>query len=134
MPEFLLTTLVTALSLLIVDILFSSVSISNFPTAIIAAIVLGLINGSIRPVLSLLSLPINLLTLGLFSFVVNGICFWLAGVVVPGFSVNGIAAIILGPVVLSLGTTFLNSYFADRTFPSLANLTNSEKSLEPDRK
>jgi putative membrane protein len=81
MPGFLLTTLVTALSLLIVDILFSSVSISNFPTAIIAAIVLGLINGSIRPVLSLLSLPINLLTLGLFSFVVNGICFWLAGVV-----------------------------------------------------
>jgi putative membrane protein len=134
MPGFLLTTLVTALSLLIVDILFSSVSISNFPTAIIAAIVLGLINGSIRPVLSLLSLPINLLTLGLFSFVVNGICFWLAGVLVPGFSINGIAAIILGPVVLSLGTTFLNSYFADRTFPSLANLTNPEKSLEPDRK
>jgi putative membrane protein len=134
MTGFLLTTLVTALSLLIVDILFSSVSISNFPTAIIAAIVLGLINGSIRPVLSLLSLPINLLTLGLFSFVVNGICFWLAGVLVPGFSVNGIAAIILGPVVLSLGTTFLNSYFVDRTFPSLANLTNSEKSLEPDRK
>jgi putative membrane protein len=130
MTGFLLTTLVTALSLLIVDTLFSSVSISNFPTAMIAAIVLGLINGSIRPVLSLLSLPINLLTLGLFSFVVNGICFWLAGVLVPGFSVNGIVAIILGPVVLSLGTTFLNSYFADRALPTLANLTNPEKSLE----
>jgi putative membrane protein len=134
MTGFLLTTLVTALSLLIVDILFSSVSISNFPTAIIAAIVLGLINGSIRPILSLLSLPINLLTLGLFSFVVNGICFWLVGVLVPGFSVNGIAAIILGPVVLSLGTTFLNSYLADRSFPSLPNLTNSEKSLESGQK
>lgn len=133
MTGFLLTTLVTALSLLIVDTLFSSVSISSFPTAIIAAIVLGLINSSIRPVLSLLSLPINLLTLGLFSFVVNGICFWLAGVLVPGFSVNGIAAIILGPVILSLGTTFLNSYFADRALPSLANLTNSEKSLESGR-
>jgi putative membrane protein len=130
MTGFLLTTLVTALSLLIVDTLFSSVSISSFPTALIAAIVLGVINGSIRPVLSLLSLPINILTLGLFSFVVNGICFWFAGVVVPGFSVNGIAAIILGPVVLSLGTTFLNSYFADRNLPSLANLTKSEKSLE----
>lgn len=134
MTGFLLTTLVTALSLLIVDILFSSVSISNFPTAMIAAIVLGLINGSIRPILSLLSLPINLLTLGLFSFVVNGICFWLVGVLVPGFSVNGIAAIILGPVVLSLGTTFLNSYLADRSFPILANLTNSEKSLESGQK
>ncbi len=130
MTGFLLTTLVTALSLLIVDTLFSSVSISNFPTAMIAAIVLGLINGSIRPVLSLLSLPINFLSLGLFSFVVNGICFWLAGVLVPGFSVDGIAAIILGPVVLSLGTTFLNSYFAGRALPSLANSTNPENSLE----
>ena len=134
MTGFLLTTLVTALSLLVVDTLFSSVYISNFPTALIAALVLGAINGSIRPILSLLSLPINLLTLGLFSFVVNGICFWLAGVLVPGFSVNGIVAIILGPVVLSLGTTFLNSYLADRNFPSFANLVNSEKSLESGQK
>jgi putative membrane protein len=134
MTGFLLTTLVTALSLLIVDTLFSSVYISNFPTALIAAAVLGLINSSIRPILSLLSLPINLLSLGLFSFVVNGVCFWLASVLVPGFSVSGIAAIILGPVILSLGTAFLNSYLADRNFPSFANLTNSEKSLEPGQK
>jgi putative membrane protein len=134
MPGFLLTTLVTALSLLIVDTLFSSVSINSFPTALIAALVLGVINGSIRPILSLLSLPINFLSLGLFSFVVNGICFWLAGVLVPGFSVNGIAAIILGPVVLSLGTTFLNSYFEGRTLPSFPNLSNSEKSLESGQK
>jgi putative membrane protein len=134
MTRFLLTTLVTALSLLIVDTLFSSVSINSFPTALIAASVLGLINGSIRPVLSLLSLPINILTLGLFSFVVNGICFWLAGVLVPGFSVSGIAAILLGPVVLSLGTTFLNSYFEGRSLPSLPNLTNHEKSLESGQK
>jgi putative membrane protein len=134
MTGFLLTTLVTALSLLIVDTLFSSVYISNFPTALIAAAILGLINSSIRPILSLLSLPINLLSLGLFSFVVNGICFWLASVLVPGFSVSGIAAIILGPVILSLGTTFLNSYLADRNFPSLTNLTNSEKSLESGQK
>jgi putative membrane protein len=134
MTGFLLTTLVTALSLLIVDTLFSSVYISNFPTALIAAAVLGLINSSIRPILSLLSLPINLLSLGLFSFVVNGVCFWLASVLVPGFSVSGIAAIILGPVILSLGTTFLNSYLSDRNFPSFANLTNSEKSLESGQK
>lgn len=133
MIGFLLTTLATALSLLIVDTLFSSVYISNFPTAIVAAIVLGAINGSIRPILSLLSLPINILSLGLFSLVINGICFWLAAVIVPGFSVNGIAAFILGPVVLSLGTTFLNSYLADRNFPSLPNLVNSDKSLESGR-
>lgn len=134
MTGFLLTTLVTALSLLVVDTLFSSVYISNFPTALIAAIVLGLINSSIRPILSLLSLPLNLLTLGLFSFVVNGVCFWLAGALVPGFSVSGIAAIILGPAILSLSITFLNSYLAGRDFPSFTNLINSEKSLESDRK
>lgn len=119
MLSYALTTLITALSLLIVDILFSSVSISNFPTAIVAAIVIGLINGFVRPILSLLSLPITLLTLGLFSFVVNGICFWLAGALVPGFSVHGIAATIGGPIILSLGTTFLNQYFAGRSLPKL---------------
>jgi putative membrane protein len=52
--------------------------------------------------------------LGLFSLVVNGICFWLASVLVPGFAVHGILAIILGPVVLSFVNTFLNKYFAEK--------------------
>jgi putative membrane protein len=127
MIGFLLTTLVTTLSLLIVDTLFPSVYITNFPVAIIAAVVLGFINGFIRPVLSLLSLPINFLSLGLFSFVINGICFWLASILVPGFTVNGIAAIILGPVILSLGTTFLNTYFASSDNPRLAGMFTPEK-------
>ncbi|OUC12693.1 MAG: hypothetical protein B0A82_21125 [Alkalinema sp. CACIAM 70d] len=134
MTSFFLTTLVTALSLLIVDILFKGVYIANFPAAIVAAIAIGLINGTIRPVLSLLSLPINFLTLGLFSFIINGICFWLAGAVVPGFAVHGIAATLLGPVILSLGTTFLNSYFADRTLPSFLSSGTPEKSLEASQK
>lgn len=127
MIGFLLTTLVTALSLLVVDILFRGVYIASFPTAAIAAIVIGLINGTVRPLLSLLSLPINILTLGLFSFVVNGICFWLAGVLVPGFSVHGIAAIVLGPVILSLGTTFLNQYFEGRELPMIGSSSKIEK-------
>jgi putative membrane protein len=127
MLGFFLTTLVTALSLLIVDIVFRGVYIANFPIAMIAAIALGLINGSIRPVLSFLSLPINVLTLGLFSVVVNGICFWLAGVLIPGFAVHGLAATFLGPVILSLGTTFLNQYFAGRDLPMLKS-SSLEKS------
>jgi putative membrane protein len=59
-------------------------------------------------------MPINFLSLGLFSFVVNGICFWLASVLVPGFRVDGILAILLGPVILSLVNTFLSKYFAER--------------------
>jgi putative membrane protein len=109
-----LTILATALSLLIVDIVFPGVDIANFPVALIAAAVIGLINGGIKPILQLLSLPLTILTLGGFSFVVNGICFWLASAVVPGFKVEGIIAFILAPLVLSLGNTFISKYFAQR--------------------
>lgn len=107
-----LTTLATALGLLIVDLVVPGVDISNFPAALIAAVAIGLVNGFIKPILSLLSLPITFLTLGLFALVINGICFWLASVLVPGFSVQGLLGILLGPIVLSLASTFLNKYFA----------------------
>jgi len=111
----LLTVLATALSLLVVDLVFpKGVDIANFPAALIAAVAIGLVNVFVRPVLSLLSLPLNFLSLGLFSLVVNGLCFWLASVIVPGFYVNGLLAFILGPVILSSVSTFLNNYFAER--------------------
>lgn len=111
----LLTVLATALSLLVVDLVFpKGVDIANFPAALVAAVVIGLVNAFIRPGLSLLSLPLNFLSLGLFSLVVNGLCFWLASVIVPGFYVNGLLAFILGPVILSSVSTFLNNYFAER--------------------
>ncbi|WP_107805732.1 phage holin family protein [Nodularia spumigena] len=109
-----LTAIATALSLLIVDLVVPGVNIANFPAAMIAALVIGLINGSVKPVLSTLSLPLNFLTLGAFSLVVNGFCFWLAAVLVPGFAVSGLIAFILGPVILSLASTFINKYFAER--------------------
>lgn len=114
MLGFFLTTLVTALGLLVTDIVVPGVNIANFPAAMIAAVAIGLVNGSIRPVLSTLSLPINFLTLGGFSLVVNGLCFWLASILAPGFAVRGLLAFILGPVVLSFASTLLNRYVADR--------------------
>jgi putative membrane protein len=114
MVGYLLTVLATALSLLIVDIVVPGVDIANFPSAIIAAIAIGLVNAFIRPIVQVLSLPINLLTLGLFSFVVNGLLLWLTSVFVPGFTMNGILAFILAPVVLSFSSTFLNKYFAEK--------------------
>ncbi|MFM7426151.1 MAG: phage holin family protein [Elainella sp.] len=110
----LLTTLATALSLLVVDLAVPGVDLANFPAAIVAALAIGLINSTIKPVLSVLALPINFLTLGLFSFVINGLCFWLAAVLVPGFSVHGILAFLLGPVILTFVSTLLNRYFAER--------------------
>jgi putative membrane protein len=110
MLGFFLTTLVTALSLLVVDLAVPGVDIATFVAALLAAVAIGMVNGLVKPVLSILSLPITILTLGLFSFVVNGICFWLASLLVPGFAVHGFLAMILGPVVLSLASTFLNKY------------------------
>lgn len=114
MVSFLFTTLATALSLLIVDLVVPGVDLATFPAAMIAAIALGVVNSSVKPTLSLLSMPLNFLSLGLFSLIVNGICFWLAAVVVPGFGVHGLPAIILGPIVLSFVNTFLSKYFAER--------------------
>lgn len=110
----LLTLLATALSLLVVDLAVPGVDLATFPAALIAAVSIGLVNAFIKPVLSTLSLPLTFVTLGVFSLVVNGLCFWLASVLVPGFRVDGLLAFILGPVVLSLASTFLNRYFAER--------------------
>ncbi len=112
MLGFLITTLVTALSLLVVDIAVPGVGIATFPAALAAAVSLGLVNGSIKPVLKLLSLPVTFLTLGGFSLVLNGFCFWLASLLVPGFAVKGLIGFILGPIVLSFVSTFLSGYFA----------------------
>jgi putative membrane protein len=115
-----LTVLATALSLLIIDLVVPGVNIATFPAALIAAIALGLVNFGVKPVLSLLSLPLNFLTLGAFSLVVNGLCFWLASLLVPGFTASGVIAIILGPVVLSFVNTFLSRYFVEK-YPTLAS-------------
>jgi putative membrane protein len=111
MLGYFLTVLITALALLIVDIIFPGIRIASFPIALLAGAVIGFINAFIKPILSLLSLPITILTLGLFALVVNGLCFWLASVLVPGFVVKGWIAFLVAPIVLSLASTLLNHYF-----------------------
>ncbi len=121
-----LTVLATALSLLIVDLVVPGVNIANFPAALIAAVVVGFLNSSLRPVLSALSLPLNFLTFGAFSLIVNGLCFTLAAALVPGFSAHGLLAFILGPVVLSFANTFINNYFVEKNLLSGTNKTPAE--------
>ncbi len=123
---FLVTTIATALGLLIVDLAVPGVDIANFPAAMLAAVAVGAVNSFIRPVLSVLSLPINFLSLGLFSFIVNGFCFWLASLFVPGFIVSGPLAFIFGPVILSFASTFLNHYFAEKKIGSTSSLTTPQ--------
>ncbi|MEA5517522.1 phage holin family protein [Limnoraphis robusta Tam1] len=110
----LLPLLATALSLLVVDIIFPGVNLATFPAALIAAASIGAVNWAVRPVVQVLSLPVNIVTLGGFSLIVNGLCFWLASVAVPGFQVSGILSFILGPVILSFVNTLLTNYFVER--------------------
>ena len=111
------TVLGTALSLLVVDIIFPGVNIATFPAAIIAGVIIGLVNSFIKPVLYLLTLPLNLISLGLFSLVINGICLWLASLFAPGFTVSGTVAFIFAPVVLSLVSSFLMNYTLSNEAP-----------------
>lgn len=112
MMGYLFTVLATALSLLIVDIIVPGVEIANFPSALVAGVIIGLVNAFIRPVLTALSFPLTFLTLGIFSFVVNGFCLWIASIIAPGFTMNGFLAFILAPIILSFSSTFLSKYFA----------------------
>ncbi len=110
----LLSILATALSLLVVDIIFPGVSIANFPAALIAGASIGVVNAGVKPVLSLLSLPLTIVTLGGFSLVVNGLCFWVASLFVPGFRVAGLIAFIVAPIILSFVNTLINKYFGEK--------------------
>jgi putative membrane protein len=108
MPRFITTWLITALSLLITAYFIPGFHVRNIVAAIIAAAVIGLVNAIIRPVLSLLTLPITILTLGLFSFVVNALTLWFASAFSPGFEINGFIPALLGSLVLSLVSGLLN--------------------------
>ena len=102
-----LPALVTAFSLLVLDALLPGVTLETITASVLAAIAIGVVNAIIRPIIKLLSLPLTLVTFGLFSLVVNGFCFWLASVLVPGFEVRGFIGFIVGPIALSfLSTTF----------------------------
>ncbi len=127
MLSFFLTTLTSALGLLVVDLVVPGVDIATFPIALLAAISIGLVNAFVKPILSVLSLPVTFLTLGTFSLIVNGVCFWLASLFVPGFAVHGLLAIVLAPIVLSFATTFLNKYIAETSFGQPLSGSNTAK-------
>jgi putative membrane protein len=110
----LITWLVNALALLALPYIFKSIHVDDFVTALLAAVVLGLVNALIRPVLVLLTLPVTLLTLGLFIFVINGLLFWFVGSFVPGFHVAGFWAGVFGAIVYSIISCALSALIPDR--------------------
>ena len=108
-----LRLLFNAFFLLLASYLISGVVVNSFYAALITAIVLGLINALIRPVLFLLTLPINILTLGLFSFVINGLLVMFVASFVKGFSVAGFWPAVLLSIFLWFGSVISNSLLKD---------------------
>ena len=109
----LVPALVTAFSLLILDIVLPGVDLETVTAAVLAALAIGIVNAIIKPVIQLFSLPLTIVTFGLFSLVVNGFCFWLASTLVSGFSVHGIIGFIVGPLALSFLSTTLGHYLVE---------------------
>jgi putative membrane protein len=115
--QVLLTWLINALALLIVAYIVPSIRIRGFGTALIVAVVLGLINTVLRPLLVVLTLPVTLLTLGLFIFVINALMFWLAAALLKGFEVSGFWSALLGSILYSIISWLLVALvFGQRTF------------------
>jgi putative membrane protein len=108
MPHFLLTWLLTAVSLLITAQLVPGFVVKSFVAALVAAVILGLVNAIIKPILVVLTLPITFVTLGLFLFVVNALTIWLAGSISPGFHVAGFVPALVGSIVLTIVASVLN--------------------------
>ncbi len=94
--------LLLAAALLLVAYLYPGVTVKSFGSAMIAAFVIGVFNTLLRPILVLLTLPVTLLTLGLFLFVINALMFWAAAQVLDGFAVNGFVEALIGSLIYSL--------------------------------
>ena len=104
-----LVWLINALALIAVAYLMPSIAVSSFGTALVAALVLGLVNAVVRPVLVLLTLPVTILTLGLFIFVLNGLLFWMVASWLEGFHVAGFWAGVFGAILFSLVSWLLSA-------------------------
>lgn len=113
----LLVWILNAVALWLVTVLVSGVTVEKPLHAFIAAIVLGLVNTMVKPVLIILTLPITILTLGLFLLVINALLFWGVGSVLPGFHVDGFWWGMLGALVYSILTSLLSSLLPAKTAP-----------------
>ena len=110
----LLVWLINAVALFALPYVFPWVTVDTFWTALVAALVLGLINALIRPLLLLLTLPVTIVTLGLFIFVINGLLFWWVASFIDGFHVSGFWSGVFGAIVYSLISWLLASLLLRR--------------------
>ncbi len=105
---------INALALLVVTHLIDGFAVDSFYIALIAALILGLLNAVVRPILLVLTLPITILTLGLFSFVINALLIWFVGSFIQGFDVAGFLPALLAAIVL-WAVSILTNWFIKST-------------------
>ena len=110
MVGFLIHTIVLAVAIWITAAVVPGITVASWTTLAIAALVLGLVNAVVRPILLILTLPITVLTLGLFYLVVNGLAFGLAAALVPGFQIASWTAAILGALLTSVISWFIGIF------------------------
>ncbi|PLC54475.1 hypothetical protein CR155_06770 [Pollutimonas nitritireducens] len=106
--ELILVWILNAVALLVVAYLLPGITVASFGSALIAALVLGLLNTLVKPLLILLTLPITIVTLGLFLLVLNALVFWFAGSVLKGFQVSGFWWALLGALIYSVVSGLLS--------------------------
>lgn len=107
-----LVWILNAVALLVVAYLLPGIAVASFGSALIAALVLGLLNMLVKPVLVLLTLPITIVTLGLFLIILNALLFWFAGSILKGFQVNGFWWAVIGAILYSIISGLLSTLLA----------------------
>lgn len=107
----LLRWLVNSLVLFVISYVVPGVTVTGFEPALAMALVLGMINALLKPALIVLSLPLTILSLGFFTFVINGFLFWLAARIVQGYAVTGFLTAFLAALVFSFASLALGSFF-----------------------
>ena len=114
--------------------LLDGIEISGFISAFFAAAMLGILNAILRPITLVLTLPINVLTLGLFTFVINALMLKMASVVIPGFNVHGFWTAVIGSLIISIVSWLLNSFISDQGSVSYINVKRQSAKQKIERR
>jgi putative membrane protein len=114
MPGFVIRWIINAVALLLISQVIRGIEVDGIVAALAAAAVLGVFNAVLRPVLLILTLPLTIVTLGLFALGLNGFMLYLVGSLVKGFSVHGFWAAVFGAILLSLVSGVANAFISDR--------------------
>jgi putative membrane protein len=114
MPGFIIRTLITMLGLYLASVIVPGVQILGLGTFVLASILLGFVNGFVRPVAFILTLPITIVTLGLFLLVLNAAMFGLVGALLSGFSIAGFGSAILGALIVSITSGMASWYIGPK--------------------